>query len=237
MRDAIVGLAGMVVGGALSALSLVALELVAAVIVLLFVLAPADPPPAEALAAPAAASARPQAPRSGAPSEAPGEVQLLTVALGRVLLDGEPMTFDAAVGAYVASVAPGEHRLQILEMLGTGVKAERAVSVTSGRRSQLRYAKGQITDQGSMPIASSSAAAPAAVAAVSEAENPAAQIFDEVIASQRLTNQLIADEIAEEGAEQSAEADQPQIGIEGGKARLNIGGASVDLKIPRLGKR
>lgn len=174
MREVVFGVGGMVVGGSVGVVGVLACEaLVGLAVAGWLFTAPAtpEPPPAPVARAAAVEEAPP------APAAAPGEVQLHTLAVARVMLDGEPMEYQPAIGAYAARVAPGDHRLQILEAFGTAVKAETTVRVKSGTRSQLRYAKGALTDQGRMPLGAARSAPPAPTAAAPAiAEAPEAEV-------------------------------------------------------------
>jgi hypothetical protein len=153
MRDVIMGGGGLVLGGVLGAGGLLGIELLIAGVVAgtLWMTAVPEPSLAPPVATPVAAAAAvaPRARPQPVVEGPPGEVQVLTMAAVQASLDGAPMPFDTAQG-YVLSVPPGRHRLQITDAFGR-ITADTEVEVTSGRRAQLRYAKGALTDLGAMP--------------------------------------------------------------------------------------
>jgi hypothetical protein len=222
LRDVMFGFGGMVVGGSVGVVGVLACEALAGLVVAAWWLAAPGAPEAPAPVARMAAAEV----RSTAPASAPGEVQLHTLAMARVMLDGEPMEYQPAIGAYSARVAPGEHRVQILEAFGTAVKAEATVRVQSGVRSQLRYAKGALTDQGTMPLGS---------ARVAAAPPPAAVVVTAPVAVSEPT------EVAVETVSVSAGPKGIEISGPEGGAAISIGGDGLrvqsllpGVKLPKL---
>jgi hypothetical protein len=222
MRDLMFGVGGMVVGGSVGVVGLLACEALAGLVVAawLFTLPGSPEAPMPVVRAPAA-----EVRASAAPTAAPGEVQLHTLAVARVMLDGEPMEFQPAVGAYAARVAPGEHRVQILEAFGTAVKAEATVRVQSGVRSQLRYAKGALTDQGTMPLGAARAAV--APATVVVAAPPAV-----VVEPTEVAVDTVSVSVGEAGVEVSGPGGGAAISFGGDALRLPSGLPGV--KLPKL---
>jgi hypothetical protein len=151
MRDVIMGGGGLVLGGMLGAGGLLGLELLIVGVVAgtLWLATPAEAPAPMVSPVTAAAAGAPRPARPEVPVGEPGEVQVLTMAAVQASLDGAPMPFDPAQG-YVLSVPPGRHRLQITDAFGR-ITADTEVEVKSGRRAQLRYAKGALTELGAMP--------------------------------------------------------------------------------------
>jgi hypothetical protein len=201
-----------VLGGVLGAGGLLGLEvlLAGAVAATLWMSAPLEAPPTAQAAALAPRAAPTAQAAAAAPAEEPGEVQVLTMAAVQVSLDGAPMVFDPAQG-YLASAAPGRHRLQVTDMLGR-ITADTEVEVRSGRRAQLRYAKGALTDQGAMPRPGTSTPA-----AASEAQPVAIEISAP--------------------APVAVEADLALelTGSEEPRLTLGAGPQAVEIKLPKIG--
>lgn len=145
MRDVFVGGSGFIMGGMVGALGLLGLEalVVGVVAGTLWLSAP------EAEAMPVASAPVASAKGQSRPAAAPGEVQVMTMAAVQVALDGAPVTFDPMQG-YVTTASPGRHRLQLLNAFGQ-ITADTEIEVASGQRSQWRFAKGALTNLGTMP--------------------------------------------------------------------------------------
>jgi hypothetical protein len=238
MRDLLVGVVGVGVGGVVGVSATLGLEAFALLVAagLFFARGPEAAPAPEGYAAPATQVSVAAPTRARTVVGDPGEVQLHTLAMVRPLLDGEPMPFDAAIGAYELVVAPGEHRLQLLEPLGTGVKAELVVAVEPGRRTQLRYAKGQLSNQGTMPL--SAGAPPSSTHVVSVAAAPPPTLV--VTAPVATVAPVVTAQASGGGISISGPDGNASVTVsETGHATIQTGVGTIDLRLPKLlgGKR
>ncbi|MBT3222691.1 MAG: hypothetical protein HN348_26755 [Proteobacteria bacterium] len=92
---------------------------------------------------PAAAPVATSAPTGGAP----GQIQVTTMAAVQAILDGVPMTFNTVQGYVAWSVRPGNHSLQIKNMLNKEM-ANVTVTVPAGKRVRYEYKKKSLTKLG-----------------------------------------------------------------------------------------
>lgn len=215
MRGWIAGGAGLVTGAVLGGAAVVALELVVAGTAWLTLRATA---PTEVAAVEVVEDAAPAEVASVRAPRGRGELQLITLAPVQVLVDGAPIGFDPQQG-WLADLAAGSHRLQVLNLVGAAV-ADQVVEIAAGQRTQLRYANKALVDQGRMPMrdASVAAAAPPPVAVV---ELPAPPVAVEVP-----TVKLEAPRIEVPAA--LADLAEPTLSI-------GSGPAAVQIKLPKLG--
>ncbi|MEQ1572363.1 MAG: hypothetical protein ABMA64_42465, partial [Myxococcota bacterium] len=159
-----------------------------------------------------ASAARP-APRAAAPVAGdPGELQLITMAAVQVMVDGAPIGFDSRQG-YLEQLAPGTHRLQILNLLGATI-TEREVEILSNQRTQLRYADKVLSDQGRMPMRGRPVA-PAPEAAAVVVETPAV--------------------VVEAPAVEVHEVDPTLAGTVDASLSIGQGPNAVEIRLPKLG--
>lgn len=108
------------------------------------------------------------APTKTAPRGQRGQIQLTTAAGVQMLVDGVPITYDLSQG-YVAEVAPGQHQVEVVNLLGKVVGSD-VPNVPAGQRVRYRYAKKVLSKESTVPASAMPAPAPA----VAVAPTPAA---------------------------------------------------------------
>ncbi len=70
-----------------------------------------------------------------------GQIQVSTTAGVQLIVDGQPIGYDAPSGSYIADVRSGTHQIEIMNMLGK-ISATDTVNVPNGERVRYRYKKG-----------------------------------------------------------------------------------------------
>ncbi len=120
-----------------------------------------------------------------APSRQPAEIQVTTMAAVQVIVDGVPAPFDSQQG-FVASVAPGAHRVEVINLVGRQVGAA-DVSVNAGERARFQYRKKTLSALSTV-VASTPAPAPAPVAAAAPPPRAAAAPVQQVQPTQQVVS-------------------------------------------------